>query len=863
MQTRTQTAELLCKAEDDRKDYVYCDIWNTAADKPCSKARVQRRRVEAKGIHRQFTLLSTDMRSWLGSSNGSFCLQAPTGDLPNTVKLYGCKTCMKAVRAERQHRVASARPSASDNEDGTLPPSGDSTPPPSSDAANLPLPTVRTQSHVDIRLPKRLMRPLQSKFQGVAPPDAEARRSRSRTTSGVLEGSSAKPWDKLEMLFFLRLTDEVEDEDEGDDRIDEPTTPGPEGRTYAAKLQMLMENPLVHKHGQLLFPIGNMERFIDHMNTTCVGLFDMKMTMVVGDVPLKRSSKWSEKHHDRIRRRVFIAILLDLSTRHLRANYLQCWMSTQLQLSNVSTDQQTKIARVGLSLVPQHNTVRAQAAIAAHEGDVSARLALPNTSAVVLVDDFNWHQGRGTPNERGKRSITRTTANVGVRTWDVSEMPRLPSGLGPLRPNFHTIGFAEDQHVPLQYCQLLDRTLTSYIVKRGNGGEIRQMYDTRRLDRVCSIKNFVALASEDNPIKSDEDMVKLYQETIILKLRPYIDESPIVVSGDFYVWMGTHKFLTGSAEGQQHSGKFLDWPGSFHIALNMQEAAYKHWFPLLKILYKAAFPGLVCPQVNLRPIQRVLLLSLALQAWQLAHTPTSTAPMAHDYSWGGNVIRTFFKEHLPLMLDAPVIITSLNYDHFEEFLVCRLLFFIQMGKQNYVTIILCILGRMGFYRAHNIPLYKWIQNNFRYLSEEAIELWHSVIRPLIHPTMQQNQAEQRVMFKAALQEADAQEAAVLNLRQGKLQGANAGTLLFQFRKDQECNLQAAADKLLSILDQIIVYNRDHGGPAYERESRTAGKNPVTTRLYRFTTEPDGLLLGEAVIPLTQRRPNAQGHTVVK
>ncbi|KAI8817155.1 uncharacterized protein EV422DRAFT_570998 [Fimicolochytrium jonesii] len=237
--------------------------------------------------------------------------------------------------------------------------------------------------------------------------------------------------------------------------------------------------------------------------------------------------------------------------------------------------------------------------------------------------------------------------------------------------------------------------------------------------------------------------------------------------------------------------------------------------------------------------------------------------MAHDYSWGGNVIRTFFEEHLPLMLDAPVIITSLNYDHFGEFLVCSLPFFIQMGKKNYVTIILCIFGRMGFYRAHNIPLYKWIQNYFRYLSEEAIELWHSVIRPLIHPTMQQNQAELRVMFKAALQEADAQEAAVLNIRRGKLRGANAGTSLFQFRKDQECNLQAAADKLLSILDQIIVYNRDHGGPAYERESRTAGKNPVTTRLYRFTAEPDGLLLGKAVIPLDQRRPNAQGHTVVK
>ncbi|KAI8827184.1 uncharacterized protein EV422DRAFT_594261 [Fimicolochytrium jonesii] len=413
-QTRNQL--LRAAVAKDRETHVFCDIWNQTSNEPCSRAPLRRKASSAKGVAQHFTLLNEEMRSWLRTSQ-HFHLRAP--ELADTVQLYGCKSCMKKVRADWRStlplpsgdgtspRSGDTPPPSSDGTpppsgDGTPPPSGDSTPPPSGDAANLPPPTVRTQSHVDIRLPKRLMRPLQWKFRGNAPPDAEGRRSQSRTTSGVLEGSSAKPWDKLEMLFFLGLTDEVEDEDKGDDRIDEPTTPGPEGRTYAAKLQMLMENPLEDEHGQLLFPIGNMERFIDHMNTTCDGLFDMKMTTVVGDVPLKRSSKWSEKHRDRIRRRVFISILLDFSTQHLHANHLQRWMSTQLQLSNVSTDQQTKIARVGLSLVPQPNTVRAQAAIAAHKGDVSAQLALPNTSAVVLVDDFNWHQGRGTPNERGK-----------------------------------------------------------------------------------------------------------------------------------------------------------------------------------------------------------------------------------------------------------------------------------------------------------------------------------------------------------------------------------------------------------------------------------------------------------------------------
>ncbi|KAI8817828.1 uncharacterized protein EV422DRAFT_570308 [Fimicolochytrium jonesii] len=95
--------------------------------------------------------------------------------------------------------------------------------------------------------------------------------------------------------------------------------------------------------------------------------------------------------------------------------------------------------------------------------------------------------------------------------------------------------------------------------------------------------------------------------------------------------------------------------------------------------------------------------------------------------------------------------------------------------------------------------------------------------------MQHNQAEQRVMFKAALQEADAQEGA-------------------------ECNLQVAADKLLIILQQIIAYNRDSGGPAYEKDSKTAGKNPsqmplLTTLILDYDgtiTQKDTLHLLSAV-----------------
>ncbi|KAJ3009734.1 hypothetical protein HKX48_007769 [Thoreauomyces humboldtii] len=257
----------------------------------------------------------------------------------------------------------------------------------------------------------------------------------------------------------------------------------------------------------------------------------------------------------------------------------------------------------------------------------------------------------------------------------------------------------------------------------------------------------------------------------------------------------------------------------------MQEAAFQHYFPLLQLIFEAAFPGLKCPRVNLRPIQRVMLLALALQAWRRAMV--KLPHLSIDNTWPVQSLFTFFDDYLPLMLDAPVIITSQDYNRFESLLVRSLPFFVQTGKHKNVLVILTILGRMGFYRRANIPLYNYIHDHFWFFSVA-----------LCHPAVDQHYHGEKL------------EAQALNLRTGKPRPENVGTTLFKFKVTQEINLDAAAEKLIGILLATQDLTGWQGRAARPcGTATTAGKHPRATKLHRFC---DALQLGEAVLPLAQR-----------
>ncbi|KAI8817894.1 uncharacterized protein EV422DRAFT_508456 [Fimicolochytrium jonesii] len=85
-----------------------------------------------------------------------------------------------------------------------------------------------------------------------------------------------------------------------------------------------------------------------------------------------------------------------------------------------------------------------------------------------------------------------------------------------------------------------------------------------------------------------------------------------------------------------------------------------------------------------------------------------------------------------------------------------------------------------------------------------------------------------------------------------------------FRNNQEPNIQAAADKLITILQEVQIYTMANGGaPTYHSTGKTGGKRSRTTKFFRFTAEPDGLVLTESVIPLAQRARNVHGQLKVK
>ncbi|KAI8824949.1 uncharacterized protein EV422DRAFT_516852 [Fimicolochytrium jonesii] len=329
-QTRNQLLRAVAAAKD-RETHVLCDIWNQTSDEPCSRAL--RRGDGTKGVAKHFTLLNEEMCSWLRTSQ-HFCLRASANELAATVQLYGCKSCMKKVRADWRSGLS---PPSGDgppppSSDGTPPPTGGDTPPPRSPRYTAgPPPTVRTQSSFDplpISEMRRYKRHLEPEFVLDAP-TASARRSRTTSAASVIETLMPKPADNpVEGAFWgavVAAEEETADEDAagGGGEVDaQINVPDPAmdvdatqrvDRSYEQKLGLLNLFPFKDHHGHLQHPVGHMEEFIVHMNTRCDGLFDTKMKLLGGLKP-----KWQPGTMDRKRRHVFVSILLDLSFRYSR-----------------------------------------------------------------------------------------------------------------------------------------------------------------------------------------------------------------------------------------------------------------------------------------------------------------------------------------------------------------------------------------------------------------------------------------------------------------------------------------------------------------------------------------------------------------
>ncbi|KAI9101824.1 hypothetical protein DFS34DRAFT_611666 [Phlyctochytrium arcticum] len=247
----------------------------------------------------------------------------------------------------------------------------------------------------------------------------------------------------------------------------------------------------------------------------------------------------------------------------------------------------------------------------------------------------------------------------------------------------------------------------------------------------------------------------------VKKFIEHYKDGAIFITGDFYVWRNVMKILWAKTRGRLSPDHaylrivLCPWPDGMHIALNAQQALLQRNFNVFMPIWSSAFPDFAVQLVKLRPVRRMMLLTMMFLAWKQCRVQVMDwAKQQKDLPEFQRVIVDslirLFDEELPLVLDAATAMASGNIVLYKEVLHRLLPLFIRYRKRNYVTIVLHILSaiqeiEMGGDDNITAALY----SNLPLASSEDLEVFHSLLRACIRPFDSHGRAVLNTLYLSA------------------------------------------------------------------------------------------------------------------
>jgi hypothetical protein len=210
----------------------------------------------------------------------------------------------------------------------------------------------------------------------------------------------------------------------------------------------------------------------------------------------------------------------------------------------------------------------------------------------------------------------------------------------------------------------------------------------------------------------------------VAKIGTYLLRRPMLVTGDWHAyWM---VFMEVRLHPEKY-GHLVPYPGIFHIALNVCQAIFLWYAPIISWLWESATEKKV--PLPIRPLQRKHILDLICRGWRLCRRQL-LAQWKKQEECGRDTIMMvhLFEEVLPVALDVYAAFLQGDMDLFESLLLRLLPIFAQFGKSNYVNCILLLIGTLEHWRLHFPDVYSRFRAALPLFSEEEIELLHSTVR---------------------------------------------------------------------------------------------------------------------------------------
>ncbi|KAI9103062.1 hypothetical protein DFS34DRAFT_607342 [Phlyctochytrium arcticum] len=293
----------------------------------------------------------------------------------------------------------------------------------------------------------------------------------------------------------------------------------------------------------------------------------------------------------------------------------------------------------------------------------------------------------------------------------------------------------------------------------------KTMYKFSMATHAGELNSFHVFQACPNAMKSTKDMKQLLDDTC--EFTKDYDKAMWLV-GDFYVFRNIMKLLWSldateapkeprpkeptlqerlAYLGRKQSTvisndtrqRIILWPDMMHIALNAQLALLAWAFGVVMPLWNAAFPDAALNLVKLRPIRRVMILTMMLLAWKHVRDEVIKAYYLKKATWTTtqrifveSLIR-LFDEDIPLVLDAAAAMADRNVSLTKAVLLRLLPLFIRCDKKNYVVVILFLLGSIRAYQKGDDAGAAGLESFLPVASSEDLEVFHSLLRAVSRP----------------------------------------------------------------------------------------------------------------------------------
>ncbi|KAI9091292.1 hypothetical protein DFS34DRAFT_670262 [Phlyctochytrium arcticum] len=514
---------------------------------------------------------------------------------------------------------------------------------------------------------------------------------------------------------------------------------------------------LLHKKCKLKMPFtSDLDAFIEHLDSC-----EQLATKTAVDLGLSATT-WKQTESER-RRRIIASIAVQKAAfLHPHINFVKdVVLSTTLGISDSS---RKVLSSFNLSYSLDIAEQKMKAANERAYKELTERMASGTEVPVVKMDDFNRVSVHGTPGSAnsGKFSTVHTQANLAVKFFPKGDSSKdeengfvrraLPLPLlDKPHIDFSSLKTDKDKKTFVG-APFLSQAVTDVIVKETYGEKLitkdqsnnfRQPYCFDMSTSAAELKQFHVFDAMPNRMKSAEDLRSLMVS--VKKFIEHYKDGAIWITGDFYVWRNVMKMLWAHSRTPLPTDHLYlrvvlcPWPDAMHIALNAQQALLQWNFNVFMPIWSAAFPDFAVTLVKLRPVRRMMLLTMMFLSWKKCRVQvldwvkqqTDLPEFQRDIV--ESLVR-LFDEELPLVLDAATAMASGDVMLYKEVLHRLLPLFIRYRKKNYVTIVLHILSAIQEMEAGGDPeIIAALYSQLPLASSEDLEVFHSLLRACIRP----------------------------------------------------------------------------------------------------------------------------------